>query len=247
VQVPLTREDVLHPQEDDHLMHNPAHDRDCNYLKNALLWAVNDRQDAEVLQDVRVDWGKEGVKPHGPDLSVFVEIHKAWERDGGTFLVAEVEAKPILVIEVTSPATRDIDLDEKVLEYFQAGVPFYAIVDSRREQGIRQVRILGYRATPDGYLRLPLDAQGRLWLEPVKLWLAGGPERAVCFDEQGVRIPDFAEAMRNGRQAEAQNEELRSAVEEAITARQQAEKRVTDLAARLAELEAELQRHSGQG
>ena len=39
-QVPLTEEDVLHPREDDFIMLNPAHERDCEVLKLALLSRV---------------------------------------------------------------------------------------------------------------------------------------------------------------------------------------------------------------
>src|SRR5204862_221599 len=114
----------------------------------------------------RTDWGVEEVKPHGPDLGVFVNVSKPWDRFKGTFKVAEVGAKPVLVIEVTSPNTRSNDLIDKVTEYYKAGVPLYAIVDYRPEVDERQVHVLGYEATPKGYVRIPLDERGRLWLEP---------------------------------------------------------------------------------
>ena len=154
-----------------------AHDRDTHYLKNALLLALNSREDVEVLNDVRIDWQVEGIKPHGPDLVVFVDVRKPWKRDVGTFRVKDVGARPVLVIEVTSPNTRSGDIDQKVLEYYQAGVPFYAIVDYYPELEERQVHIIGYRATPEGYARVPLDEKGRLWLEPVRLWLGGEGDR----------------------------------------------------------------------
>ena len=76
VQVPLTYEDVLHPQEEDFIVNNAAHDRDCHYLKDAFLLALAGRNDIEVLCDVRVDWQVERVKPHGPDLAIFVDVRK---------------------------------------------------------------------------------------------------------------------------------------------------------------------------
>jgi hypothetical protein len=36
VRVPLTQEDVLHPQEEDFIVHNPSHARNCHYLNEAL-------------------------------------------------------------------------------------------------------------------------------------------------------------------------------------------------------------------
>ncbi len=245
VQVPLAYEDVLHPQEEDFIVNNPAHDRDCHYLKDTLLIALDGRENVEVLNDVRVDWQVEGVKPLGPDLAVFADVRKPWKRDAGTFLVKDLGARPLLVIEVTSPTTRSFDLDDKVLLYHRAGVPFYAIVDYRSEADPREVHILGFRWLPEGLVRVPLDSQGRLWLEPVKLWLASGGECAVCFDEQGQRIAEVNVIARNLKEADARAEQLQSLTEEAITARQQAEKTVADQAARLAELEAEVRRLRG--
>ena len=73
-QVPLTLEDVLYPEEEDFIVNNALHARDCHYLENALLIAVNGREDVEVLREVRVDWGVEGVRPLGPDLAVFEDL-----------------------------------------------------------------------------------------------------------------------------------------------------------------------------
>ena len=50
------------------------------------------------------------------------------------------------------------------------------IVD--REQVEGPVKILGYRYAPQKYEEIPLDAQGRLWLEPLRVWLG---TRAVRY------------------------------------------------------------------
>ena len=106
VQVPLTHEDVLHPQEEDFIVQTDAHDCDCYYLKSALERKFAGRDDVEVLNDVRVDWQVEGIKPHGPDLSIFANVPKSWKRETGTLLVKTVGDQPMMVIEVTSPSTR---------------------------------------------------------------------------------------------------------------------------------------------
>ena len=147
-------------------------------------------------------------------------------------------ARPVLVVEITSPSTRSYDLDDKVVEYHKAGVPFYAIVDYRPELAERQVYLIGYRATPEGYLRVAVNEQGRLWLEPVRLWLAAEGDRAVCYDERGERVRDVVELDLAARQAEERAAEAERAAQKAC---QQA----TDLAARMAQLEAELQRLRG--
>lgn len=258
--VPLKKEDLLYPQEEDVVVHNPAHDQDCHYLKGALLRSTANVPGAAVFHDVRIDWGVEGVQPLGPDVSVLVGMPGDWDPRVGTLKLAELGAKPLLAVEVVSPSTRSIDLDDKVLLYYRAGVPFYAIVDSRPEEEPRQVRVLGYRATPDGYVRVPLDRRGWLWLAPVRLWLAGEGGRAVCYGEQGNRIPDFVEAIKAAEQAGARAEESAVLAEEAIRgrheaerARQEAERRAAEEArarqeaeARLQALEAELRKLRGQ-
>ena len=182
--VPLRQEDLLHPQEDDFIVTNDAHGRDCTYLRNVFeAWAAG-KEGALVLADTRVDWQAASVEPHGPDLAVFQGV-RDWNPTDGTFTVVDHGARPLLVVEVTSPSTRDNDLDDKVVEYHRAGVPFYGIVDRRvGGQGL-EGRLLGYRANHEAYVRLPLDERGRMWLEPVGLWLAFEGGRAVCYDEQG--------------------------------------------------------------
>ena len=103
---------------------------------------------------------------------------------------------------------------------------------------------------------IDLDARERLWLEPVRLWLAGEGEWAVCYDEQNQKVPGIRELRQTVRETEARNEELQTLTEVAITARrdaeakaaqearerQQSEQRADDLALKLAALEAELKR-----
>src|SRR5207244_4266943 len=102
----------------------------------------------------------------------------------GIFSVAAEGARPVLVIEIVSvdahdPGVRNNDVVAKVREYYQAGVPLYVIVDQERENGPR--RLIGYRRGKRRYVKLPLDDQGRLWLEPLGLWLGLRENRVVCF------------------------------------------------------------------
>jgi Uma2 family endonuclease len=259
VRQPLTYEDVLHPQEGDFIVQNSTHHPDVYYLEHAFNWILNGRQDVRVLADMRTDWGVEGIKPHGPDVVVFAGPRDREPPHFGTYKPKEWGTSPVLAVEVTSPSTRAQDVYDKVWEYYRAGIPYYAIVDYLTEEDGGRAVVFGYRATPEGYLRLPLDEKGRLWLEPVRLWLAW-EGRAVCYDEKNNRIPDNIETKRRWEAAESRNEELQQITEEAILARQEAdrrardeerqrldaEKRASDLAARLAELEAKLRETSGQ-
>ena len=205
VPVPLTEEDVLHPQEDDFIVQNDDHTRDCHYLKTILDAHLADRPDIHVFHDHRMDWGVEGIEPHGPDFAVVEGVPENWDGQRGTFRLAEFGARTLLVIEVTSPTTRNGDLNEKVTEYYQAGIPYYAIVD-RQFQGGEQRRLLAYRPGEHEFVLVEADAEGWLPLEPIGLWLRFEDDRLVCRDAEGRRLRDYRDVMEEARQAEARAE-----------------------------------------
>jgi Uma2 family endonuclease len=251
-QIPLKLSDVLHPQEGDFIVESPAHDLDCDNLKHFVrVWAAP-RPGTVVVGDCRVDWGVEGLKPLGPDLAVFEGV-SSWDPRQGTFRVAELGARPLLVIEVTSPSTFHIDLDEKVREYYQGGVPYYAIVDARDRAEGRKIRFLLYRSTPGGYVPVPQVDPDRLWLEPVRLWLAAEGGQVIAFDEHGNRLKtplEEAEARREVEtRAEAEAQARREAENRAEAQKARAETAETRAEAaetRIKEMEAELRRLRGQ-
>src|SRR5947208_1603737 len=65
-QVPLTLEDVLHPQEEDHVVENSLHERECE--RGYLTWAFRSRLDrldrGSVLSDCIINWGVPGLGNH---------------------------------------------------------------------------------------------------------------------------------------------------------------------------------------
>src|SRR5262249_53579508 len=187
-QVPLTLEDVLYPEDGDVIVSNEYHAEDCIYLRNALRLVLNGRPDALVLKETHTDFGLEGVKPIVPDVAVFSGV--TGDRDRmKTFYPVRIGARPELVIEITSPSTRSLDLNTKPLIYCRARIPVYAIVDSWMEMEERVVMLLAYRLTPEGYVRLPTDERGPIWLQPLRLWLAPDGERVALIDGQGQRGP----------------------------------------------------------
>src|SRR5262249_31709431 len=70
-QIPLTLEDVLHPEEGDFIVQTDAHDSDRAYLKHVFKARLEDDRTAVVLSDCRVDWNIPGIRPLGPDVAVF--------------------------------------------------------------------------------------------------------------------------------------------------------------------------------
>jgi Uma2 family endonuclease len=218
-QVPLTLEDVLHPQEGDQVTHAVLHQRICVYLYAVFQALVAAIEGAVVLHDVRVDWGAPDVKPHGPDLAVLFGVREP--KNWSTFYVAEEGAQPVLVVEVTSPETRSTDIVNKLDEYDLAGVPLYVIVDLVERRGQSTPRLFGYRQTEAAYTALAADARGWLWLEPLRCWLGVDGENVVCYDESGQPIGDYLtlRAERDEAQARAAGEaQARAAAEERVRA-----------------------------
>jgi Uma2 family endonuclease len=238
--IPLTREDVLHPQVGDFHMHNDEHERFCKYLHDVLEDQLAGDPHAVVLHDVRTAWDTD-IEAHGPDIAVIFNVRQ--RRNWSTFNVAVEGTRPALIIEITSPHVRSVDLVDKLEEYEAVGIPYYVIADTFRRKGKIVRRLLGYRLTDEnGYIALRPNEYGRLWLEPVQLWLGFEGDQLLLYDKAGQPIDDYGNMARARREAEAQ-------AAEASQARQQAEARAAEEAearqqaeARLREVEEQLRR-----
>ncbi|MBS1252044.1 MAG: hypothetical protein MAG451_01080 [Anaerolineales bacterium] len=204
--VPLTLEDILHPQVEDFRMHSDEHQQICIYLYNVLVAILDRISHSVVLHDVRVAWDHPTIRPHGPDIAVIFDVRE--RRNWSTFDEAEEGTRPSLIIEVTSPGTRQVDLEDKVDHYARVGAPYYAIVDIYQEGGETKRRLLGYELTPAGYANLPLNDRGWLWLDPVRLWLGIRGDRVACYDEKGDLIEDYTRVTAARAEAEARAHHL---------------------------------------
>ena len=266
--IPLTLYDILHPEMGDSQVHSRDHERFCNYLEYVFSAQLRDNPTATVLQGVRVAWAASGVDPHSPDVSVIfgVKADKNWS----TFDEVKEGTKPSLIVEVTSPKTRNVDLENKYKEYAQAGVTYYLIVDTPNPNDLHSRRVLGYELTGTSYVALPSNNQGWIWLPPLHLWLGFQGTNVCCYDNNGYAIGDYTTVTidRNHAQAEAieaqaeaveaqaeaveakavaveakaraENAEVRAEAE--VQARQDAEAKTAEMTVRLQQLEAELQR-----
>ena len=265
-QVPLTLEDVLHPEVGDFIVHSDRHETDRMYLTAVLRARLEESGAAIVLSDVRIAWDVPDLRPHGPDVMVIPGIVE--RQDWSTFDVAVEGARPALIIEITSPETRENDLEIKVDHYARAGVPQYVIVDNQSRRGARRLRLLDYRLV-DGVYRLhPPDAAERVYLVIADLWLGIEGDHVVCYDEHGAAFGDYATVVRRAKEAERQTRReaerarreaaareaearLRAAAEEQArqeAAAREAEARLRHAAeARLRALEEELRRLRGEG
>jgi Uma2 family endonuclease len=243
-QVPLTRADLLHPQEEDVILHSSEYERTCTYLQNVLEARLATDPTAVVLRDVRVAWDVPDVQPLGPDIAVIlgVQAQKNWS----TFDAAVEGVSPALIIEVTSPETRALDLIDKVDEYDMAGVPLYVIVDLYRRRGHTRVRLLAYHQSSDGLTPLMPDERGWFWLEPVGIWIGTQADRAVCYDAAGNPLEDYVSVStaRIAAENRAMAAEARAVAAEARADR--AEAQMSAFEARLQALETQLRRLRGE-
>src|SRR5437588_8479403 len=73
-EVPLTLEDVLHPQEGDIIPEWTWQERDAEYLRPIFRERTARLPDGFYLADCLVDWGVRGLRPHAPDLAVFRDV-----------------------------------------------------------------------------------------------------------------------------------------------------------------------------
>jgi|GEM_PF-1300647 len=211
---PLTLEDLLHPEEEDRRMQNSAHSFACYYLQASNFIQFDDEPDAVILHDVRIDWSVAGIKPFGPDITVILGSKLDAEPEGkGTYVTGEDGPAPIMVFEITSPSTRPQDFFDKPILMQKVGLPYYFVVDI----ATRNKRVYGYELNEDGcYIGIRPDDQGRVWVEPAKMWLGLNGKKVECFDADGNLLLTYSEIARAlNQQTERANAETERADEEA--------------------------------
>ena len=241
-QVPLTLDDVLHPDVGDFIVHSDRHETDRMYLTAVLRARLEASGAAIVLSDVRIAWDVPDLRPHGPDVMVIPGI--AARQDWSTFEVAVEGARPALIIEITSPETRVNDLKRKVAHYARAGVAQYVIVDRIGRGGARRVRLLDYRLAGGGYRRRAPDAAGRVHLVIANLWLGVAGDHVVCYDERGVAFGDYATVVQQAAAAEERAQREAAAREAEARARAEAEEQARREAVARTEAEERAQREA---
>ena len=234
VQVPLTEDDFLHPQEEDRFLLTDAHSIAVAYLRHALETNLAAKSGFRVFSDHRIDFQSDGIEPMGPDIIAFDNFLIDWDPMVGTLPVIESGLKPLFVAEVTSISTRRSDLERKPPLYRQFGVPYYLIFDHfGGETEEFESDLIGYRLTAKGYVRMKADPEFGVWVPTVGMWFNFEGDRVVAYNAKKERIPNSLEM------AQLLDEETARA--EAETLRADAEKQRADALEReLAELRAKL-------
>jgi colicin import membrane protein len=248
-QVPLTLEDVLHPEVGDFIVHSDRHETDRMYLTAVLRARLEPSRRAIVLSDVRIAWDLPDLRAHGLDVMVIPSVRK--RRNWSTFEVAIERARPALIIEIVSPDARENDVVIKVEQYARAGVAQYVIVDDTGRGGVRRLRLLDYRLEGTAYRLQEPDADGRVHLALADVWLGIRRDHVVCYDAAGREIGDYVTVVRQAAKAEARAKQAATRAKEAAArarqeaaARAEAEERARQEAAARAEVEERAQQEA---
>jgi Uma2 family endonuclease len=232
VQVPLTLEDVLHPQFGDFIVESTLHDLVRDYLADVFRARTYADPTALVLSDTGVYWDDPDLKHHCPDVALVFGV-KDRDANRNSFRVSEEKTRPRLIVEIVSPDTRDNDVEKKVRHYHRARVAHYVIVDRVRQDDPWQLR--GFLHAPGKYLEMPTDERGRLWLEDVGVWLSAEGRKVVCYDgETDEPIPDYGglsqQLANTKQQAEAEKQRAEAEKQRAEAAEARARQMEEELA-----------------
>jgi colicin import membrane protein len=229
--IPLTLDDVLHPQEGDFIVEKPIYLLEREYIASVLRNRGLSLTGFYLLSDCLVNWGMAGVRNHGPDVVIFTHLLREPDPRKGVFSVVDYGARPLLALELVSPHTRINDVERKFAQYYRVGVPRYILVDQEREDGPRQ--LIDYRRGPAGYEPAPLGKNGEVAIAELGVALSLVDNRVGCFDlVTGERLLDYQQ-LDFARQAAE-----RLAREEAA-ARHAAQQRIQELEAELRKLRGE--------
>jgi Uma2 family endonuclease len=204
-EVPLTLADLLAPLEGDKVSETLDHEDWRLYLADVFKRQVAADPTVVVLADVRVEWGPADMPAYTPDVAVMrgVRARQNW----GTFDLVAERAEPVLVVEITSPATARNDRVTKRLAYGQVGVGCYVLIDTvgRRRRAAPELTVYG----PGGIETLRPDARGWVWLAVVGVWIGIADGRPRCYDPAGQPIPDYVEQASRIAALEAELRRLR--------------------------------------
>lgn len=258
-QVPLTPEDILHPEEGDFIGHPPLHGLIRGYLRDVARTYFADRSDIVVTSDCRVDWGSKYGWIHGPDWALFSGNQKPWGIHRATIKLKDHKAKVECVVQITLATTRNTDFVEKRREYFLVGVPCYIIVDTPRSEEKGPIQLFGFKAGQNEYVEMKRDDRGRLPLGESGLWIGVEDQSVFLEDAQGRRLPDFETWKDRAEQAEDRAKKAEDRVKKAEKSAKKAAERAeeagkqaaaehaarVEMEARLKAMEAELVRLKG--
>jgi colicin import membrane protein len=232
-EVPLTLEDLLHPQFGDVIVENIVHNFERDYLADVFRARLAGVHGALVLSDCSIEWGVEGIRNMAPDIALVFNVNDPG-RSRDSFNVPEEKTAPSFVLEIVSPKSRENDVEKKFRLYHAVGVPEYLIVDQERRDGPR--RLIHYRRGPERFEEVPVSPDNCVLIEPVRLRLCLRENRIACFDaDTGDEMGDYtqeyhlrADAEQRARDEAKAREEAERKAREEERGREEAERKARE-------------------
>ncbi len=214
---PLTILDILFPEEGDEVSIRNRHAIIQTSAYNAMSMSCRNNPSMVAFKEMRIDFGLPNLRPLTPDAALVSGITKPKDYDWSTFYVKEEGATVELVLEVTSPATRHIDVEPSLLTpreqkmfqrqivdyptlrskweiYAEAGVLVYIVIDNPedKEDGVPLLYVYHLNALRKMYTRCYPDSQGRFWIHPLRMYIARGTRTIDWFDDTEHEVVDYA-------------------------------------------------------
>ncbi len=225
-QIPLTAEDLVYPQEGDHVTQGMPHFSFLHPQADAMRRYLEKRPGIVVTSDVTVVLRHDG-KNCGPDVAVIEGDFDPGAVPGAIHL-REVGGRLAFALEAVSTSEREIedkDLKKNLKRYAREGVEEYFTLYP--VLGRRVKDLVGRRLSTEGeYEEIPPDEAGRVYSEQLGLFFyidpksgklvavdAGTSQRLLTSDEEEARADREAEAR---RQAEERAEHAEERAEQAL-------------------------------
>lgn len=245
-EVPLTEEDLVYPKEGDFVVNNLARIQDLDYLMDVFTTRVANRPELRVLADHLINFETKAVRGNlGPDIILFNGEPLEWDPGRAVFPVKQMKARPLIVMELTSPTTRRKDLSVKPDLYYKVGVPLFVLIDLAYGGGKHPTGIVAYQAGPTEYEELPSE-DGRVWLEVVEVYLAAENNRVVCYDPAGKRTENYMGLTKVASEAKKVASDAKKQAKRQKERADLEKRRADEAESKLKELEAELRRLRGE-
>ncbi len=210
--IPLTGYDVVFPLEGDILPVRSDHETASVHGYDVLYLQAGEDPTALVLKEVRIDFEQPDLEAVTPDIAFVKGVTRfiLWS----TFYVLQEGATVELVVEITSPNTRHLDVEKSMLNkaelarlqrdqrknpktrskfyvYEQVGIPIYVIIDNARRKLGAPPPIIVYILTPDGYERLWPNEDGLVWIAILRVFIGTSGTEVSWFDENCQEIGNF--------------------------------------------------------
>lgn len=187
------------PTEDGVPLETNWHRIEINLLIDSVHYTWRERTDYFAGGNMFIYYSFEQVRNRdyrGPDFFLVIGVDGTLDREA--WIVWEEKGRyPNVIIELSSPSTREIDLGPKKILYEQTfRTPEYFCYDP--DEG----RLLGWRLSNSHYVDLEPNERGWLWSKELNLWLGAWQGEYLrtsatwlrFYTTEGQMVPTLAEA-----------------------------------------------------